>query len=65
MFSQVSVMVDVQAVSMVIVCVSVVAGFTYYSLQIRQQTRARQTGLVARLFTAFGSREMRETWEEG
>jgi len=53
----VSVMVDVQAVSMVIVCVSVVAGFIYYSLQIRQQTEARQTGLVAWVVHCF--------WQQG
>jgi hypothetical protein len=41
--------VDVQTVSIAIASASVVAGIVYYSLQIRHQTKARQTGLVMRL----------------
>jgi hypothetical protein len=56
-------MVDVQTVSIAIASASVVAGILYYSLQIRHQTKVRQTDLVIRLYTTFGSKEMRQTWE--
>jgi hypothetical protein len=57
-------MVDIQTVSIVIASASVVAGVIYYSLQIRLQTKARQTDMVMRLYTAFGGKEMREAWEK-
>jgi len=57
-------MVDIQTVSIVIASASVVAGIIYYSLQIRHQTKARQTDLVIRLYTTFGGKEMRQTWEK-
>jgi hypothetical protein len=57
-------MVDVQTVSIAIASASVVAGVIYYSLMIRQQTKTRQTDLVIRLYTAFGNKEMRQTWEK-
>jgi hypothetical protein len=57
-------MVDVQTISIAIASASVVAGVIYYSLQIRLQTKARQTDMVMRLYTAFGGKEMREAWEK-
>jgi hypothetical protein len=57
-------MVDIQTVSIVIASASVVAGIIYYSLQIRHQTKTRQTDLVVRLYTTFGGKEMREAWEK-
>src|SRR4030067_3473747 len=57
-------MVDIQTVSIAIASASVVAGIIYYSLQIRLQTKARQTDLVIRLYTAFGGKEMRQAWEK-
>ena len=57
------IVVDVQTVSIVIASASVVAGVIYYALQIRQQTKTRQTDLVIRLYTTFASKEMRQTWE--
>ena len=59
-----SIVVDIQTVSIAIASASVVAGIIYYSLQIRLQTRARQTDLVIRLYTTFASKEMRQTWEK-
>ena len=56
-------MVDIQTVSIAIASTSVVAGVIYYALQIRQQTKTRQTDLVIRLYTTFASKEMRQTWE--
>ena len=57
-------MSEIQTVSVVIASASVIAGVIYYSLQIRHQTKARQTDLVIRLYTAFGGKEMRQTWEK-
>jgi len=57
-------MVDVQTITIAIASASVVAGIIYYSLQIRTQTKAAQTDLVIRLYTTFGGKEMRETWEK-
>jgi hypothetical protein len=42
-------MVDIQTISIAIASVSVVAGVGYYVLQIRHQTRIRQTDLVTKL----------------
>ena len=56
-------MVDAQTISIVIASASVVAGVIYYAFQIRNQTKARQTDLVIRLYTTFGGKEMRQTWE--
>ena len=53
-------MVDVQTVSIAIASVSVVAGVIYYALQIRHQTKLRQTDLIMRLHSAYDSREFLE-----
>jgi hypothetical protein len=50
-------MVDIQTISIAIASASVVAGVVYYVLQIRHQTKIRQTDLVIRLFSAFLSQE--------
>ncbi len=57
-------MVDVQTFSVVVASASVVAGVIYYLFQIRLQTKVRQTDLVIRLYMAFASKEMRQTWEK-
>jgi len=57
-------MLDVQTVSVAIASAGVFGAAVYYILQIRHQTKARQTDLVIRLYTTFGNKEMRQTWEE-
>ena len=57
-------MVDIQTVSVAIASASVVAGVIYYALHLRHQSKVRQTDLVIRLYTNFGSKEMRQTWEK-
>jgi hypothetical protein len=42
-------MVDIQTVSIMLASASVIAGVVYYALQIRHQTKMRQTDLVTRL----------------
>ncbi len=41
---------------------SVVAAAIYYVLQIRHQTKIRQTDLTMRLYTSWVSKEMTEPW---
>jgi hypothetical protein len=53
-------MVDIQTVSIAIASASVVAGVIYYALQIRQQTKTRQTDLLMRLYSTWGSNEYLE-----
>jgi len=53
-------MVDIPTISIVIATSSVVAGVIYYSFQVRHQTRTRDTDLVMRLYSTYGSNEFRE-----
>ena len=53
-------MVDIQTVSIVLASAGVIAGVVYYVLQIRHQTRLRQTDLAMRLFSTWGSKEFRD-----
>jgi len=56
-------MVDIeilQTVSIAVASAGIFAAAIYYILQIRHQTRTRQTDLVMRLYSAFGSREFQE-----
>jgi hypothetical protein len=55
-------MVDIQTVSIMLASASVIAGVVYYALQIRHQTKIRQTDLVMRLLSTFGSKEFQEAW---
>ena len=60
----VSRMVDIQTVSIVIASASVVAGIIYYSLQIRNQARARQTDITIRLYSLMVTREWIDAWQK-
>jgi hypothetical protein len=53
-------MVDIQTVSIMLASASVIAGVVYYALQVRHQTKIRQTEHVMRLYSAWGSDEYRE-----
>jgi hypothetical protein len=53
----VSIVVDVQTVSIVIASASVVAGVVYYILLIRHQSKMRQTDLIMRLYSTWTSKE--------
>ena len=48
-------MVDIQTVSIAIASAGVFAAAIYYIFQIRHQTRIRQTDLIMRLYSRFGS----------
>jgi len=48
-------MVDIQTVSIAIASAGVFAAAIYYIFQIRHQTKLRQTDLVMRLYSSYGS----------
>lgn len=54
--------VSVAAASVVIAAASVVAASTFYSFQIRNQTRVRKTDLVMRLYSTWDSLEFQEAF---
>lgn len=53
-------MVEIQTVSIVIASAGVFVAVIYYILQVRHQTRLRQTDLVIRLYSTLGSKEFVE-----
>lgn len=55
-------MVDVPTISIAIAAASVVAGVIYYSLQLRHQTKARQTDLVWRIYSDLNRKEFLGAW---
>jgi len=57
-------MVDIQTASIAIASASVVAAAIYYILQIRHQTRMRQTDLIMRLYSTRASKEFQESWKK-
>jgi hypothetical protein len=56
-------LVDLQTISIMIASTGVFVAAIYYVLQIRHQTKLRQTDLVMRLFSHFGSKEFQESWQ--
>lgn len=53
---------SVAAISVVLAAASVVAASTFYSFQIRNQTRVRKTDLVMRLYSTWDSLEFQEAF---
>jgi hypothetical protein len=60
----VSIVVDIQTVSIALASASVVAAGIYYVFHLRNQTRTRHTELVMRLFSTFGSKEFQVPWQK-
>jgi len=57
-------MFDVQTVSIVVATTSVVVGVVFAVLQLRGLLKTRQTDLIMRLYSRFGSKGFQKTWEE-
>ena len=58
-------MVDIQllqTISVLVTSAGLLIAALYYVLQIRHQTKMRQTDLVMRLYTTFGSKEYLEAY---
>ncbi len=54
--------VDVQTISIAVASASVVAGVFYYALQIRQQTKIRQTDFIMRIGSTFVSKDLLQSF---
>jgi hypothetical protein len=52
--------VDVSTVSVMVASAGVLVAAAYYVLQMRHQTKLRQTDMVMRLYTTFGSPEFQK-----
>jgi hypothetical protein len=57
-------MVDLSTVSIMIASAGVFAAAVYYIWQIRHQTRLRQTDLIMRLYSRFGSEGFQRAFEK-
>jgi len=57
-------MVDISTLSIMIASISVVLGVIFAVLQLRDLVKTRQTDLIMRLYSAYGSREFQEAWVE-
>ena len=55
-------MVDIQTVSIAIASAGVFVAAIYYVLQIRHQSRMRQTDLIMRVYSALSTKELEEAW---
>jgi len=60
----VSIVVDIQTVSIAIASAGVFIAAIYYILQIRHQTKLRQTDLIMRLYSRFGSEGFQKTFDK-
>jgi len=55
-------MVDIQTVSIAIASAGVFAAAIYYILQLRHQSKVRQTDLTMRMYTSWVSEELTKPW---
>ena len=55
-------MSEIQTISIAVASSGVFIAAIYYILQIRHQTRSRQTDLVMRLYATFSSNEFQDAW---
>jgi len=57
-------MVDISTVSIVIASAGVFAAAIYYILQLKHQSKMRQTDLLVRLFSMTMTKDFAEAWEK-
>jgi hypothetical protein len=57
-------MVDIYEASAVVAAVGVLIGVVYYVLDMRNQSKVRQTDLVMRLYATFSSTEFQDAWSK-
>lgn len=55
---------DIPSISAIVAAIGVIVGVLYYVLDIRHQRQIRQTDMVMRLHTTFGSKELQDAWEK-
>jgi hypothetical protein len=57
-------MVDIQTISIMVASAGVFAAAIYYIWQIRHQTKLRQTDLIMRLYSRFGSEGFQKAFQK-
>ena len=57
-------MVDITETAAIIAAAGVLVGVAYYVLDIRNQSKVRQTDLVMKLYSQFNSFEFQKVWYE-
>jgi hypothetical protein len=57
-------MLDIPSASAIVAAVGVIVGVVFAVFQLRDFVKTRQTDLVMRLYSTFGSREFQEAWVE-
>ncbi len=55
---------DIASISALVAAVGVIVGVVLTVLELRNLVEARQTDLVIRLYSTFGSKELQEAWEK-
>ena len=55
-------MLDIPSISALVAAVGVIVGVVFAVLQLRNLVRTRQTDLVMRLYSTFGSKEFQREW---
>jgi len=57
-------MLDIPSISAIVAAVGVIIGVVLTVLELRDLVKQRQSDLVLRLYTTFGSNEFQERWTE-
>lgn len=57
-------MVDITEISAILAAAGVMIGVVYYLLDIRNQSKMRQTSLVMGIYSKFGSKGFQAAWQE-
>ncbi len=57
-------MVDITEISAIVAAAGVLVGVVYYVLEMRHQSKMRETDFVVRLYSTFGSKEFHEILKE-
>jgi len=57
-------MLDIPSISAIIATVGVLIGVVLTVLEVRNLVETRQTDLVIRLYSTFGSEELQDAWEK-
>jgi hypothetical protein len=57
-------MLDIPSITGIVAAVGVIVGVVLTVLQLRDLVKTRQTDLVVRLYSTFGSKESQEAWKK-
>jgi hypothetical protein len=57
-------MVDITEISAIVAAVGVLVGVVFTVLQLRDLVKTRQTDLIMRLYSRFGSEGFQKTWDK-